>query len=101
MLFDLKTDPSESNDVANENPEMVSKLKALADETRGELGEYSQRGSGQRPTGSAIADAPIIPTAKDWGTVDPDMAKRISDERQKRYPDMKFGKKAKRPKKKK
>ena len=101
VLFDLKTDPSESNDVANENPEMVSKLKALADETRGELGEYSQRGSGQRPTGSAIADAPIIPTAKDWGTVDPDMAKRISDERQKRYPDMKFGKKAKRPKKKK
>jgi len=86
VLYDLGADPGETTDVAKQHPELVSRLTAVAEEARGDLGEYLERGSGQRSTGTAIAGAPIISHEKDWDTVDADTAEAIARERQKRHP---------------
>jgi len=52
VLYNLDQAPSESTDVASENPEIVHELRELSDSTRKEFGEFMQRGSAQRPTGS-------------------------------------------------
>ena len=64
-------------------------------ETRKGLGEYMQRGSAQRPTGSVIPDAPIISHGKDWGAVDAATRAAIHAERLKRQPGFKAGGKSK------
>ena len=61
-------------------------MLGMTKEIRGELGEFMQRGQGQRPTGSAVANAPIISHEKDWGMVDAAAAEAIAKERRKRYP---------------
>jgi hypothetical protein len=68
-LYHLHRDPGESQDVAGLNPEVVQMLRAAADEIRVELGEFGERGSGQRPTGSAIPGAPIVSHPRDWRQV--------------------------------
>jgi arylsulfatase len=52
-LYNLETDPTESNDVRAKHPEIVSALKVLADEARKELGDDLQKipGSGRRGPG--------------------------------------------------
>ncbi|MGB4741554.1 MAG: arylsulfatase, partial [Fuerstiella sp.] len=50
-LFDLESDVGETTDVAAQNPEVVSRLSALADEMRNDLGDKKQQGSGRRPIG--------------------------------------------------
>ncbi len=52
-LFDLENDISESENVAEEHPEVVARLKALADRAREELGDSAtqQRGKGVRGAG--------------------------------------------------
>ena len=52
-LYNLKQDISESNDVASEHPEVVEKIKVLADEMRLKLGDklYKIEGSENRPVG--------------------------------------------------
>ena len=54
-LFDLATDPGETKDVAADNPAVVKKLTALADEFRRDLGDAltAAKGSGLRAAGSA------------------------------------------------
>ncbi len=86
VLYDLSADPGESTDVAAQHPEVVDQLMALAEETREDLGEYLERGSGQRPTGTVIPDAPIISHEKDWGMVDGAVSGGIAEERQRRHP---------------
>lgn len=51
---DLETDPGETNDVAEKHPEIVEKLKGLADKMREDLGDSAtqQQGKGVRPAGS-------------------------------------------------
>ncbi len=88
VLYNLELDISESTDVAAANPEVVQQMVRMADETRKELGEFMQRGSGQRATGSAIPGAPIISHGKDWPTVDAATRKAIHAERLKRHPDL-------------
>ncbi|MFT5107681.1 MAG: hypothetical protein ACI8XO_004783 [Verrucomicrobiales bacterium] len=65
--YKLRKDVAEAVDVAAQHPEVVQQLLGLAAKARGELGEYRQRGSAQRPTGSVVPDAPIISHEKDWG----------------------------------
>ncbi len=50
-LYDLKSDPGETKNIANENEEVVMKLTNLADKMRLELGDAltGQRGTGNRP----------------------------------------------------
>ena len=52
-LYDLKHDISETNDVASQHPEVVEKIKVLADEMRSKLGDklYNIEGTENRPVG--------------------------------------------------
>lgn len=52
-LYDLSKDISETTDVAADHPEVVAKIKSLADGMRAELGDklYDQVGVGNRPIG--------------------------------------------------
>ena len=58
-LFDLDSDPAESQDVAASHPDIVKDLLSLADRFRNELGDSLTRitGSGQRSAGMVAADA--------------------------------------------
>ena len=50
-LFNLKTDIGETKDLASENPELVTRMQAMADEVRADLGDGKRKGSGVRPAG--------------------------------------------------
>lgn len=50
-LFDLEADPGETTNVAGRHPEVVSRMKTLAEEFRRELGDMGQPGSGVRKAG--------------------------------------------------
>jgi arylsulfatase A len=52
-LFDLRADPGEQTNVADQHPEVVKRLQALADGFRAELGDSAtkQTGKGARPAG--------------------------------------------------
>jgi arylsulfatase A-like enzyme len=52
-LYDLENDPGETKDVAGDNPEVVEKLKKLAEKAREELGDSArkQQGKGVRSPG--------------------------------------------------
>ena len=53
-LFDLETDIGETTNVAAENPNVVQRLKTLADKMRAELGDGKQNpGLERRPLGKA------------------------------------------------
>ena len=71
QLYNLASDISESSDVAIDNPALVVEMLALADATRLKLGEFMQRGSEQRATGTLFPEVPIITNTADW--------ERISD----------------------
>jgi len=47
-LYNLATDKEERRNVADLHPEVVERLKALAEKARAELGDHDRRGSGQR-----------------------------------------------------
>ena len=51
-LFNLESDPGETQNVANQHPEVVQNLITLANKARSELGDGKQKGSGIRPAGS-------------------------------------------------
>ena len=53
MFYNLKMDVSESNDVAEHYPEVVEKIKTLADKMRTKLGDklYNIEGTENRPVG--------------------------------------------------
>ena len=85
VLYNLSIDPGESTDVAGKHPEVVSQMLKQVEEASKDLGEYLRRGKGQRPTGSAIPDAPIIGNEKDWRVVDPVMNATLLQERKKRH----------------
>ncbi|NBP87113.1 MAG: arylsulfatase [Planctomycetia bacterium] len=52
-LFNLTTDPGEQHDVAKEHPEIVTRLEAIAEQARADLGDRltKRQGSGLRPAG--------------------------------------------------
>ena len=50
-LFDLENDISETTNVADLHPDVVEKLKALAEKAREELGDGDKKGSGVREPG--------------------------------------------------
>ena len=55
-LFDLNSDPGELINVADQHPEVVTELQALASSIQQELGEGDQRGTGQRDVGTLKVD---------------------------------------------
>jgi hypothetical protein len=69
-LYNLACDAGELNNIAALHPERVSQMMALAKATRLKLGEYGQRGSEQRPTGTLFPEVPIVSNhSKDWDTL--------------------------------
>lgn len=54
-LYNLKSDPGESQDISKDHPEIVAQLKKLADPTRKSLGDSLQKikGTENRPLGMA------------------------------------------------
>lgn len=50
-LFDLSKDIGEKHNVADKHPEVVKRLKALAEKAREDLGDRRRKGSGVRPPG--------------------------------------------------
>jgi len=95
VLYNLREDRAEEHDVAAENPQIVKQIQEIASNARRELGEYLQRGSGQRPTGSVFEDAPIVGTERDWGKIDAATRQRIHKERVRRHGPVKPKKRAK------
>ena len=88
VLYNLDADPAETKNVALANPEVVQRILGIAANTRKELGEYGQRGSGQRATGSIIADVPIVSNFKtDWPKVDAATRAKVAAEHSKWHPD--------------
>jgi arylsulfatase A-like enzyme len=63
-LYDLVKDLSETTNVANEHPEVVSALMKCADEARAELGDVGREGIGQRPAGFVQNPIPQIMRAE-------------------------------------
>jgi arylsulfatase A-like enzyme len=51
-LFDLSNDIGEKHNLADQHPEVVKRLKALAEKARRDLGDRDRKGSGLRPPGS-------------------------------------------------
>lgn len=51
-LFNLESDPGETQNVAEQHPDVVQNLITLANKTRSELGDGKHKGSGVRPAGS-------------------------------------------------
>ncbi|MFC5050418.1 sulfatase [Rubritalea spongiae] len=66
-LYNIKTDVAEKHDVAAQHPERVAEMTKLAQATREKLGEFGERGSEQRPTGTLFPEVPILSNQdQDW-----------------------------------
>jgi len=50
-LFNLEKDIGEKNNIAADHPQVVKRLKALAEKAREDLGDRNKRGQGVRPPG--------------------------------------------------
>ena len=87
VLYNLETDPGEKADVASANPSIVTQMLRQAVSAREELGEFMQRGKGQRPTGSLFPEIPVVSHEKDWGSVGSAVAQAIELERKARHPE--------------
>ncbi|MDF1739066.1 MAG: sulfatase [Verrucomicrobiales bacterium] len=67
QLYNIEAEAGERTDLAAEYPDRVSEMMALAEETRLKLGEFGERGSEQRPTGTLFPEVPILSNqAQDW-----------------------------------
>jgi arylsulfatase A-like enzyme len=51
QLYDLKNDIHEDHNVADEHPDVVNRLLALAQKTRKDIGDVGAKGKNQRPPG--------------------------------------------------
>ena len=51
MLYDVRRDLGEENEVSSQHPDVVSRLLAMAEAARADIGDMDRQGSGQRPAG--------------------------------------------------
>ncbi|CAN5804377.1 sulfatase [soil metagenome] len=58
-LYDVVRDPGETRNLAQEHPQIVRRLKALAEVAREDLGDGDQPGANQRPAGSVETPRPL------------------------------------------
>ena len=59
-LYDLHTDIGEQHNVAEKNPEVVERLKELAEKARQDLGDSGQPGAHQRPAAFVEQPEPLV-----------------------------------------
>ena len=60
MLFDLKADLGETTNVAEDHPDVVRRLLALAEQAREDLGDLDRPGKHQRPAGMVANPQPQV-----------------------------------------
>jgi arylsulfatase A-like enzyme len=60
-LFDVRNDVGETREVSAEHPDVVTRLTAMAERARAELGDVDRPGSGQRPAGSVDEARALVP----------------------------------------
>ncbi len=61
-LYNLEADIGETTDIADQYPEVVQRLTALADQARSELGDYNRLGTGVR----FFEEGPKWPRRQQW-----------------------------------
>jgi arylsulfatase A-like enzyme len=59
-LYDLEADIGETTDMADKHPEVVSRLLALAEKARDDLGDIGRKGRHQRPAGMVVSSRPLL-----------------------------------------
>lgn len=59
-LVNLEEDIHEDHDVSRKHPEVVKRLKALADKARADLGDMDKEGAGQREAGWVEEPTPLL-----------------------------------------
>jgi len=63
-LYDLQADITETTDVAEQHPDVVKRLLALAERAREELGDVGREGKNQRPAGWVENSKPLLLLAR-------------------------------------
>ncbi|MHC4534343.1 MAG: sulfatase-like hydrolase/transferase [Planctomycetota bacterium] len=63
-LYDLEADIAEKNNVADQHPDVVKRLLALAEKARRDLGDVDRKGTGQRPAGLVVTPKPLLFSSK-------------------------------------
>ena len=63
-LYDLQADITETTDVAEQHPDVVKRLLALAERAREELGDVGREGKNQRPAGGITEPKPLLLVSK-------------------------------------
>lgn len=59
-LYDVRHDVSEEREVSGQHPDIVTRLTALAEQARAELGDQGRTGTGQRPAGHVAHPVPQV-----------------------------------------
>jgi arylsulfatase A len=63
-LYNLQADIAETNNVADQHPDVVKRLFALAENARIDLGDVDRKGTGQRPAGLVVTPKPLLFSSK-------------------------------------
>jgi hypothetical protein len=63
-LYNLQADIAETNNVADQHPDVVKRLFALAEKARQDLGDVNREGTGQRPAGLVVTPKPLSFSSK-------------------------------------
>jgi arylsulfatase A-like enzyme len=63
-LYNLQADIAETNNVADQHPDVVKHLFALAEKARRDLGDVECEGTGQRPAGLVVTPKPLLFSSK-------------------------------------
>ena len=60
QLYDLKADIGEKNNIADDHPDVVKRLLALAEKAREDIGDVNRKGKHQRPAGWVESPEPLL-----------------------------------------
>jgi arylsulfatase len=63
-LYDLENDVAEKNNVAEQHPNVVKLLLALAEKARRDLGDGERDGADLRPAGWVVSPKPLTLASK-------------------------------------
>jgi arylsulfatase len=88
LLFNLETDIEETNNLANEFPEVVQELKNEAQKAREDIGDYAIKGKNSRPIGSTypeLTDITQYPKSEHAIKVGKEMQTEMLDFQRKRF----------------
>jgi arylsulfatase A-like enzyme len=59
-LYDVRHDPGETMEISLQHPQVVTRILAMAEQAREDLGDWNRDGSDQRPAGRAAEPTPRV-----------------------------------------